>query len=463
MGRPSDRASGPAQGDLLDLVLETAPVAIAVLRAPDFVYEVANPATAALLAGRHLVGRSVAEVVPELAGQLLPLLRRVAETGEPFLATDLPLDLAPEPGAAPEQRWFTFSYRRLPLRPGEAPAVLGTAVETTRDVLTRRAAERMRERALLLASLSEELSAGLDVRRVLQIALHRAVDLLGGVEGAIFLLEPDGQSIRGLAEGWPRERTGAVIPLERVPHTALALREARPVWFARAEAEAEEGAWLDRVGAGSRLTLPLLVSRQVLGVFHVHYATAAAPPLADDAELAAGVASQCALAIDRARAFQVERAARQRLDQGQRLTASLAAARTVPDVARAMFEAGLGAFGALAGFVVAPDGDELVVLDAFGAGAERLRAKARFAVAAHQPLAEAFRTGRSIYLDDADEARRRYPELAETHGPAVLGLAALPLEVEGRTTGALGLAFRPGRALDDDDRAHLAWLATKFA
>ncbi|HET9551920.1 MAG TPA: GAF domain-containing protein, partial [Anaeromyxobacteraceae bacterium] len=86
-----------------------------------------------------------------------------------------------------------------------------------------------------------------------------------------------------------------------------------------------------------------------------------------------------------------------------------------------------------------------------------------FAVSAHQPLAEAFRTGRSIYLDDADEARRRYPDLAATHGPAALGLAALPLEVEGRTTGALGIAFRPGRALDDDDRAHLAWLATKFA
>jgi signal transduction histidine kinase len=341
--------------------------------------------------------------------------------------------------------------------------VLATAVETTPQVLARRAAERMRDRALLLASLSEELSVGLDVRRVLQIALHRAVGLLGGVEGAIFLLEPDGRAIRGLAEGWPRDRTGVVVPLEAVPHTALALREARPVWFARAEAEAEEVAWLDRVGAGSRLTLPLLVSRRALGVFHVHYATAAAPPLAEDAELAAGVASQCALAIDRARAFQVERAARQRLDQGQRLTTALASARTVEDVSRAMFETGLSSFGALAGFIVAPQGDELVVLEAFGAGAERLRAKGRFAVAADQPLAEAFRTGAAIYLDDAAEARRRYPDLAETHGPAALGLAALPLEVEGRCTGALGLAFRPGRALDEDDRAHLAWLAQKFA
>ena len=90
-------APEPPTPALLEHVLEALTTAVGVLRAPDFRYEVANAACAVIAPGRTFLGRTFAEIAPELAGAVLPLLRRVVETREPFVATDLRLGRSGQP------------------------------------------------------------------------------------------------------------------------------------------------------------------------------------------------------------------------------------------------------------------------------------------------------------------------------------------------------------------------------
>jgi PAS domain-containing protein len=73
-------------------VFEQAPVAVAVLRgrvAADLVFELVNPRyTQMLPPDRAPLGRRLGDALPELAGAMGPVLQRVLDTGEPFVAAE---------------------------------------------------------------------------------------------------------------------------------------------------------------------------------------------------------------------------------------------------------------------------------------------------------------------------------------------------------------------------------------
>ena len=164
------------------------------------------------------------------------------------------------------------------------------------------------------------------------------------------------------------------------------------------------------------------------------------------------------------RALATEQAARARLAEGQRLTAALAAARTVQEVADAVFQNGLAAFGAEAGWIALPDDrDHLTVAASFGYAEERLRPWQRFAIALDVPIAEAFRTGQAIFVESLAELTRRYPLLARASQGRTVCLAALPFLVDDGVTGGLALTFAAERAFSDEDRVYAGWLAQKCA
>lgn len=164
------------------------------------------------------------------------------------------------------------------------------------------------------------------------------------------------------------------------------------------------------------------------------------------------------------RALATEQASRERLALGQGLTAALASARTVQEVADAVFRNGLAAFGAQAGWIVLPDGpDHLVAAAAFGYAEERLRPWQRFEVGANVPIAEAYRERRAVFVSSPAELEARYPALAAASQGRTACLAALPLVVDGVALGALGLTFATPRVFDEDDRRQVGWLTQKCA
>ncbi len=136
----------PSQQLLRD-VLDAVPAGIAVLRGDDFLFELVNPAYQAIDPTRRFVGQTVAEAWPDLAAVVLPLLRRVVETGTPFHADDMALQVARGGAGAAEERFFSFTYQRLPVDDAGRPGVLVTVIETSVQVRARQRAEAGEARA----------------------------------------------------------------------------------------------------------------------------------------------------------------------------------------------------------------------------------------------------------------------------------------------------------------------------
>ena len=115
--------------DLLELVFRSSPAAIALLAGPDFTIELMNPACQNLSPGVKMVGRRVADVWPEAAPFLLPLLQVVREGGVAYHADGQGVPLRRGPGSPVEERFFDFSY--VPLSQDGGVRVLMAASEVT--------------------------------------------------------------------------------------------------------------------------------------------------------------------------------------------------------------------------------------------------------------------------------------------------------------------------------------------
>ncbi|HEY1417792.1 MAG TPA: ATP-binding protein, partial [Myxococcaceae bacterium] len=80
-------------------VFENAPVAIAMLRGPELVYDFANPSYRVLVGGRDVVGKPLLTALPELQGQgVFELLQGVLRAGKPFTHQALRVELQRQPG-----------------------------------------------------------------------------------------------------------------------------------------------------------------------------------------------------------------------------------------------------------------------------------------------------------------------------------------------------------------------------
>ncbi|RPD44154.1 PAS domain S-box protein [Hymenobacter sediminis] len=117
-------------------VFEETPAAICIQRGPEHRYEYVNPAYEAFFPGRKLLGRPVAEVLPETVGSgVLALLDRVYETGETYSGVELPLLMA-QPEGPPQQLYFTFTYQAL-RENGEIVGITTFAYNVAEQVRTR--------------------------------------------------------------------------------------------------------------------------------------------------------------------------------------------------------------------------------------------------------------------------------------------------------------------------------------
>jgi two-component system, cell cycle sensor histidine kinase and response regulator CckA len=145
MNRSVRESDDQLNNRLFGLIVEHAPACIALLRGPDFIFEVVNPAYAAIAPGIPMLGRRVAEVFPDAAAFVVPRLRQVLETGEPCQAEDQGLSISRHTESVPEIAYFSFSYTRV--TDGRTPdtnSILVLALETT----NRKQAEQARESAI---------------------------------------------------------------------------------------------------------------------------------------------------------------------------------------------------------------------------------------------------------------------------------------------------------------------------
>lgn len=207
-----EQSRADAERQRFQTVVEHAPAGIAVLRGQDFVFELINPAYQAMAPGKKIMGRTVSEAWPELAHQVLPLLRDVLRTGEAYHAIDMPLPVERTPGEPVAGGYFTFSYIPMRRLRGWVDAILVLVVETTEHVLARRRVEEQRERAEQFAAEAEALS----VEREEHLQRLQELDQLKDdfLSTAAHELKTPVTSLRGFAQTLLRqqEKLGAPEP-----------------------------------------------------------------------------------------------------------------------------------------------------------------------------------------------------------------------------------------------------------
>lgn len=120
-------------------VFAQTPAAISIKHGPEHRYGFVNASYQALFADRVLVGRTVAEALPEtVQNGILSNLNEVYRTGEPFLDREVPLLVSGPEGL--RQAYYTFTCQAYRER-GEVAGISTFAYEVTDQVLARQQRE----------------------------------------------------------------------------------------------------------------------------------------------------------------------------------------------------------------------------------------------------------------------------------------------------------------------------------
>jgi PAS domain S-box-containing protein len=361
------------------------------------------------------------------------------------------------------------------------PALLTLAVDVTER---RRAAAREH----FLAHASELLASSLDregtLAHVAQLAVPTLADWcsveLVGSDGAVELLavahvDPARvEYARELRRRYPR-------PADSATGVAAVLRTGRSEFYPHVPDEAlaasardpEHLAILREIGFRSVIMSPLSSNGRTVGVLTLVTAESGRRFVEADVGVAEELGRRAALALDNARLYAAEQSARlsaeaavARTERLQAVTAALSATLTPTQVAHAVVEHGVAAVGARAGAVAVLDesGTALVLLDSVGYPAEAVERYRRMSLDMDFPLTEAARLGESIILHTTEEREARYPHLGELRRANGAGpMMTVPLAIEGRRVGVLGINFPHTVAIGDEDRRFVLALAQQCA
>lgn len=129
-------------------LFDQAPTFLAVLAGPDHVIELTNPGYLQLVGHRAVVGRKVADALPDAVAQgYLTLLDEVYRTGKPFAACGAKYAVQASPEGPIVERFVDFVYQPITDRDGSVSGILVQGVDVTSRAETDRA--RALERARL--------------------------------------------------------------------------------------------------------------------------------------------------------------------------------------------------------------------------------------------------------------------------------------------------------------------------
>lgn len=134
----------------LQRLFEQAPGFMAFLSGPTHVFEIANAGYYQLVGHREIIGKTLAEALPELENQLfIQLLDDVFTTGKPFVGTGMRALLQQEPGAPLSEVFLNFSYQPILDPSNRTTGILVLGHDITRQKIqeVERAALFERERA----------------------------------------------------------------------------------------------------------------------------------------------------------------------------------------------------------------------------------------------------------------------------------------------------------------------------
>jgi len=360
----------------------------------------------------------------------------------------------------------------------------------------RAASEAATRRAAFLAEASRLLSASLDVEPTLAAIARAAVPGLGDWCAVDVVADPDGgawpPALRRVATAhqdparvqWAVQLAQAV-PIDWDSPNGLprVLRTGEPEFYpvvtdemlAAAARSPEHLRMVREVGFSSAIIVPMPAGGRTLGALTLVHADSGRHFDHDDLVMAGSLARRAGVALENARLYAAEQAARaaaeaaaERIRRLQALTAALSQAATPVAVAEAALRQGLAALGGVAGGVAVLDADgrtlEMVAAEGLSADEADANGWTRFPVGAPLAASQAVRTQEMIVVGSLDEWRQRWPVV----GPHLqaMGVEAgvvVPLSVENRAVGVLAYNFRERREFSAEDLAFITAVARQAA
>jgi signal transduction histidine kinase len=160
-------------------VFTHAPVAVAILRGPEHVFELANRPYLEVVNGRDVIGRPIREALPELAGQeVLEQLDGVYRSGRELVGRSHAILLQRGPAGGLEECFFDFVFQPIFDRDGHVEGIAAVGFEVTELARARQAAEQAnRAKDEFLAMLGHELRNPLaPILTALQLLRLRGID-----------------------------------------------------------------------------------------------------------------------------------------------------------------------------------------------------------------------------------------------------------------------------------------------
>lgn len=399
---------------LLRGMFEQAPTFMVLLQGPEHRVARANPGYLRVIGGRDVLGRTIAEALPEAAEQgFIALLDRVYRTGEAYSALGARWALREAPGAAPREMFLDFVFQ--PIRDA-AGQVVGIFVEGA-DVT---------ERVRAAAALRESEALG---RQILDGATDYAI-IATDLDGRVTRWNAGAARILGWSEAEMRGRT--LHPIFTPEDVAAG----------RVEAERRAALATGRAAGES-------AQRRRTGE---HFpASCALTPLRDDAGAPVGFVK---VLRDRTSAQRREA----RLAFIARASAGLLEAADPDAVLPPLLEEGAGLLGYDQAYLysVAAEEGNLLLTHAFGVGERARRALAcvPFSVPLCGIVAE---TGRPLVLDNLLSSTD--PRLAAGRAAGLDAYAGYPVFADGRVVAVVAFGIRACPAFAAEELEVMATLA----
>ncbi len=116
----------------LATLFEQAPTFMALLSGPDHLFEIANPRYIELVGGRQVVGKTIAQALPEAAEQgYIDILDQIFRTGEAYTATSARWAVDGPDGGPPVERLLDFVYQPITDSQGAVTGIFVEGFEVT--------------------------------------------------------------------------------------------------------------------------------------------------------------------------------------------------------------------------------------------------------------------------------------------------------------------------------------------
>jgi len=318
------RLSG--ERERLAQLFEQAPGFMAMLRGPEHRFELVNPSYLRLVGARPLLGRSVAEALPEAASQgYVSLLDAVYESGQAYSARGARFEVHTAPDAAAATRHVDFVFQ--PIR-DEAGSVSGVFIEGA-DVTGRVAAERRREAMVQLADSFRDLDDPGDVAFVAARLLGEALAVSRVGYGTI---DPDAETLH-VRSDWNApgvESLAGVLRLRDYGSFIESLKDNEFIAIADVRDDPRTAAAapaLEARSARSFVNAPVVEQGRLVAVLYVNHAERR-DWSDDDLALVREVAERTRTAVERARGALALRESEARLREANESLEAKVRART---------------------------------------------------------------------------------------------------------------------------------------